>query len=94
MSRTRRNIPDSRRKNWGRNWRYNEAGEFVGEATPWKDKFGYHKHMDSTRGGSKYRTGHGGINCRCCTKLPADELKVAIRRYERRKDKQKRYEDD
>ena len=92
MSRTKRNIPKSRSKNLRRDYKTNDEGEFIGEKTPWKDhKLGLKKHMDSTRGGTKYKPGHGGINCSCCTKFPPDELKVIIRRYERRKDNQKNY---
>jgi hypothetical protein len=91
MSRTKRNIPKERQESWGRNWRY-EDGEFVGDATPWKaEKMGRHKRKEATRGGSKYKIGPGGINCRCCTKLPPEVIKVAIRRYERRKINQKKY---
>ena len=33
----------------------------------------------------KLKIGPGGLNCVCCTKMPPDKLKVAVRRMERRK---------
>lgn len=37
----------------------------------------------------KLKIGPGGILCPCCVKLPKNQLKVKIRRMERRKQKSK-----
>mgnify|MGYP003326129320 len=53
----------------------------------------YHKGRNKSCMGhksvGKYKVGPGGIGCVCCTKMPPDKLKVAIRRLERRKMKVK-----
>jgi hypothetical protein len=43
---------------------------------------GHFKHLP------KLHVGPGGCFCRCCTKLPINELKIMARRMERRKSKQ------
>lgn len=43
-----------------------------------------HRHSSLYDGLSKWKTGPGGINCPCCTKLPPAELKVKSRRALRR----------
>lgn len=60
-----------------------------GMTHPWQEeKYGHHKPMGKGRGGKKLRTGHGGINCPCCTRMTPEALKVATRRLERRKGNQ------
>jgi hypothetical protein len=55
------------------------------QKTKGQDGKGLHKSCMGHKSVGKYALGPAGINCPCCTKLPADEMKVAIRRLDRRK---------